>query len=116
MRGWRGCCVAIPMVGVLLGCAGSGPPVPRFPLTSDVLRALRSARPHALRFDDAQRHASCDAQDTLALLPHAGCTALPEEVSQALAALASRVARALRAGQSTDAMWASALLDLATDS
>ena len=97
------------------GCVSRPDALPDFPLTSEVLSALASARPHVLRVSDEQRGVPCAPPDTSMLVPSAACTPVAPDVAQRLASLSSRVAAERIAAPSVDVAWASALLDLATE-
>ena len=97
-----------------VACKGSAARIEGFPLTTSVLETVRDARPYQLRLDESHRHLSCALLDTADVIPSASCVAPPPAVLSAMADLAPRIAEALRASPSTDALWAAALLDLSS--
>lgn len=103
--------LAVRLFLVLATTACGGAPGGSHPLTRDVLGVIQSGRPFELRLGPAQSWRDCVPVATL-LLPGVFCSGSSLDVAM-LGRLAPRVADALRQPD-TDALWAAALLDLAS--
>ena len=101
---------------VVVACRrDSGAPT-EFPLTARVLDALTDSRPYTLRLSAAQRLVECPSPDSTSRLPRASCMKPTPETTRRLASIAPDVATALRERPDLDALWSSALLDMASGS
>ena len=104
--------VACLTLASLLACSPKTEARTRFRLTERVLLALQTERPFNARLDDSQRHISCPAAPHAETIPSPFCAALSDSAVSSLSSLAAEIAQAGRPDQATDALWASALLDI----
>lgn len=97
------------------GCAAAKREIPEgYPLASGVLSALEGHRPFALRWTATQRHQRCEPLGAAPAGTEILCRGAPStEAAARLLEQAVAVGEALRLAASTDALWASALLDVA---
>jgi CHAT domain-containing protein/tetratricopeptide (TPR) repeat protein len=96
----------------LLACARQSEPLARFPLTERVLAAVQNARPFNARVSESQRHMSCPTPGRGTTISSPFCAPLSDAVVSSLGTVAAEMARHALPNQSTDALWASALLDI----
>ncbi len=110
------------VVTLFAGCSRTTPFDDRYPHTADVLVVLERGRPFALRLTASQRYSPCVAIGDSARVaaPNAALSlatcrdTTTKARSATLATLAPAIAHALRDSATTDAIWAAALLDMAS--
>jgi CHAT domain-containing protein len=105
----------ISLACIVDGCNGSPSRVDviGYPLTANVLDAMRGTRPYQLRLDNSHRHLPCSA-DTSQLIPSPSCITPSVAILRRLTQLASQVSESARKAPTADALWALALLDLSS--
>lgn len=107
--------LAAACVLLIEGCTTAEQALPEgYPLASGVMRALGHHRPYALRWTATQVHQRCEPPGTAPAATTILCRGAPSsEAAALLLEQAVTVGEALRMAASTDALWASALLDVA---
>ena len=109
MRAWSWC----GLLWVIWAC-DSSQEMPAHPLASRVLHALRSERPYRVRLSTRAAYVPCATRDSAQVIPDASCLPTGPRALASLTDAAALVVAQLRDSTTTDALWASALVELGT--